>query len=98
MISQAIEQRLGLSSYQFNRLAQILLLAVSVLTYNVIAMAIANSSFVSHVGAGKLPLVFILIGLCSLPAYGVFSQIADRFSRPQIFRYALLVSISLMLG
>jgi HEAT repeat protein len=98
MISQAIEQRLGLSSYQFNRLAQILLLAVSVLTYNVIAMAIANSLFVSHVGAAKLPLVFILIGLCSLPAYGVFSQIADRFSRPQIFRYALLVSISLMLG
>jgi HEAT repeat protein len=98
MISQAIEQRLGLSSCQFNRLAQILLLAITVLTYNVIAMAIANSLFVSHVGAGKLPLVFIMIGLCSLPVYGVFSQIADRFSRTQIFRYVLLVSMSLMLG
>jgi HEAT repeat protein len=98
MISQAIEQRLGLSSFQFNRLAQILLLAVTVLAYNVIAMAIANSLFVSHVGASKLPLVFILIGLFALPVYGVFSQIADRFSRTQIFRYVLLVSMSLMLG
>ncbi|BAZ43359.1 putative transcriptional regulator [Chondrocystis sp. NIES-4102] len=96
MISQAIERRLGLSAYQFNRLMQILLLAVTVLIYNVIAMAIANSLFVSQVGASKLPLVFILIGLCSFPAYGAFSQIADRFSRPVVFRYALLVSICLM--
>lgn len=80
------------------RLPQILLLAVTVLTYNVMAMAIANSLFVSHVGAGQLPIAFILIGLCSLPLYGVFSQIADRFSRPQMFRYVLLVSILGMLG
>ena len=80
------------------RLPQLLLLAVTVLTYNVMAMAIANSLFVSHVGAGELPIAFILIGLCSLPLYGIFSQIADRFSRPQMFRYVLLVSIVAMLG
>ena len=62
------------------------------------AMAIANSLFVSHVGAGELPIAFILIGLCSLPLYGIFSQIADRYSRPQMFRYVLLVSILAMLG
>ena len=72
MISQAVEKRLGLSSLQFNRLTQLLLLAVSVLAYNVIAMAIANSLFVTHVGAGNLPIAFILIGLCSFPAYGIF--------------------------
>ena len=83
---------------RFGRLTQLLLLAVTVLTYNVIAMAIANSLFVSHVGAAKLPIVFILIGLCSLPIYGVFSQIADRYSRPQVFRYVLLISIATMLG
>ena len=98
MISQAVEKRLGLSSLQFGRLTQLLLLAVTVLAYNVIAMAIANSLFVTHVGAGNLPIAFILIGLCSLPAYGIFSQIADRYSRPQIFRYVLLVSIAAMLG
>lgn len=83
---------------RFGRLTQLLLLAVTVLTYNVIAMAIANSLFVSHVGAAKLPIVFILIGLCSLPIYGIFSQIADRYSRPQVFRYVLLISIATMLG
>ena len=83
---------------RFGRLTQLLLLAVTVLAYNVIAMAIANSLFVSQVGAAKLPIVFILIGLCSLPIYGSFSQIADRYSRPQAFRYVLLVSIAAMIG
>ena len=83
---------------RFGRLAQLLLLAVTVLAYNVIAMAIANSLFVSHVGAAKLPIVFILIGLCSLPIYGSFSQIADRYSRPKVFRYALLGSMVAMVG
>ncbi|MEN9518865.1 MAG: hypothetical protein RLZZ381_1453 [Cyanobacteriota bacterium] len=83
---------------QFDRLPQLLLLAVTVLIYNVMAMAIANSLFVSQVGAGDLPIAFMLIGLCSLPIYGAFSQIADRYSRPQVFRYVLLGSIVLMVG
>jgi hypothetical protein len=83
---------------QFDRLPQLLLLAVTVLIYNVMAMAIANSLFVSQVGAGELPIAFMLIGLCSLPIYGAFSQIADRYSRPQVFRYVLLGSIVLMVG
>ncbi|MEM9508403.1 MAG: cyclic nucleotide-binding domain-containing protein [Cyanobacteria bacterium P01_E01_bin.35] len=83
---------------QFGRLPQLSLLAVTVLIYNVMAMAIANSLFVSQVGAGKLPLAFILIGLSSFPLYGIFSQIADRYSRPKIFRYVLGISIFLMLG
>lgn len=83
---------------QFDRLPQLLLLAVTVLIYNVMAMAIANSLFVSQVGAGQLPIAFMLIGLCSLPIYGAFSQIADRYSRPQVFRYVLLGSIVLMVS
>ena len=99
MISQeSIEKRLSLSNLQFDRLTQLLLLAVTVLAYNVIAMAIANSLFVTHVGAGNLPIAFILIGMCSLPAYGIFSQIADRYRRTQVFRYVLLVSIVMMFG
>jgi hypothetical protein len=81
---------------KFARLPQLLLLAVTILIYNVMAMAIANSLFVSHVGAGELPKAFILIGLCSLPIYGIFAQIADRYSRPQVFRYVLLGSIVMM--
>ena len=98
MIREAVEQRWGSSNLQFGRLTQLLLLAVTVLAYNVIAMAIANSLFVTHVGAGNLPIAFVLIGLCSFPAYGVFSQIADRYRRTQLFRYVLLVSIVAMIG
>jgi HEAT repeat protein len=83
---------------KFDRLPQLLLLAVTVLIYNVMAMAIANSLFVSQVGAGQLPIAFMLIGLCSLPIYGAFSQIADRYSRPVVFRYVLIGSMGLMLG
>ena len=91
-------ERLGLSINPVSRLTQLLLLAVAVLSYSVVAMAVANSLFVSHVGAGNLPFAFILIGLCSMPAYVVFSQIIDRYSRPKLFRYILLLSIFAILG
>lgn len=83
---------------RFGRLPQLWLLAVTILIYNIIAMAIANSLFVSQVGAGELPLAFMLIGLCSFPLYGIFSQVADRYSRPVVFRYVLLASIAIMVG
>ena len=91
-------ERLSLSTNPISRLTQLLLLAVTVLSYSVVAMAVANSLFVNHVGAGNLPFAFILIGLCSMPAYVIFSQIIDRYSRPQLFRYVLLISILVILG
>lgn len=98
MVNQFVEQRLGLSRWKAGRLTQLLLLAVSVLTYSVIAMAVANSLFVSHAGAKQLPIAFIAIGSISMPAYALFSHVVDRHSRPQLFRYALLLSVVLMVG
>ncbi|MEL7330652.1 MAG: cyclic nucleotide-binding domain-containing protein [Cyanobacteria bacterium J06560_2] len=83
---------------RFDRLTQLLLLAVTVLVYSVLGMAVANSLFVTYVGAEHLPLAFIMIGLCSMPAYAIFSQIVDRYSRPQLFRYVLLASVIAILG
>ncbi|HHP7229690.1 MAG TPA: HEAT repeat domain-containing protein [Xenococcaceae cyanobacterium] len=77
-----------------NPLLQLLLLAVTVLSYSVMAMAVANSLFITQVGAEKLPLAFVLIGLCSLPAYGLFSTAIDRYNRTWLFRYVLLGSIA----
>ena len=87
-----LSQRWGLSSREGNLLIQLLLLAVTILAYSVIAMAIANSLFVNQVGADSLPLAFILIGLCSMPAYGLFSTAIDTYSRPKLFRFVLLLS------
>ncbi|WP_253274142.1 cyclic nucleotide-binding domain-containing protein [Myxosarcina sp. GI1] len=81
-----------------NLIAQLLLLAATVLSYSVVAMAIANSLFISRVGAGNLPLAFISIGLFSIPAYGLFSLAIDRYSRPKLFRFALIVFAAIALG
>ncbi len=42
-INLVLERQLGLSTSQFNRLAQILGLAVTILVYSVMSMAVANS-------------------------------------------------------
>ncbi|OKH19376.1 cyclic nucleotide-binding domain-containing protein [[Limnothrix rosea] IAM M-220] len=83
---------------KFDRLLQLLSLAVTVLIYSVLGMAIANSLFVSKVGASQLPFAFALIGLCSMPAYLLFSQLVDRYSRTKLFRYILFGSIPVILG
>ncbi len=96
MISQEIKNTGGLPA--FGRLTQLLLLAVTVLVYCVLGIVIANSLFVSYVGANHLPIAFICIGLCSMPAYVGFSQVADRYSRLKLFRYVLLLSMVLAVG
>ncbi len=98
MREQFLAQRTNLFLSPSSRLTQLLLLAITMLIYNVMAMAIANSLFVSHVGAGNLPLAFIAIGICSIPAYGLFSTAIDRYSRPLLFRYVLYGAIPLVLG
>lgn len=97
--NQLVENFLGLkkSTWKLGRLAQLLLIAGTMLVYSAVSMAVANSLFVSKVGASSLPLEFICIGLCSIPAYIFFSQVVDRYSRPKLFRYALLISIALTL-
>lgn len=84
--------------FQLGRLALLWVLAVIVLAYCVLEMAIANSLFLTKVGAGQLPQVFILIGLGSLPSYLIFTQIVDRYSRTKLFQIALGVSIAIALG
>jgi hypothetical protein len=98
MVNQVMGQRLGvakwswpqgLPQWKWGRLTRLLLLASTVLTYSVMAMAVANSLFVSDVGADHLPIAFIGIGLCSFLAYGFVSQVVDRYSPPRLFCYAL---------
>jgi len=93
MINPLVEQRFNFSTWKVNRLTQFLFLAVTMLTYSIMAMNIANSLFLSNAGAEYLPLSFILLGLFSTLAYGGVSQIIDRFSRVRLFQYALFASV-----
>lgn len=81
---------------QDSRLTQLLLLAVTVLVQSVMAIAVANSIFVSQLGAERLPIAFILIGLCSMPAYIGVSQVVQRVRSTQLFGGALLVLLGLV--
>ncbi|NJM66449.1 MAG: cyclic nucleotide-binding domain-containing protein [Acaryochloris sp. RU_4_1] len=98
MVNQFVERAIDSSPWKLGRLTQLLLLAMVVLTYSVIEMAIANSLFLTHAGANGLPLAFILIGLFSIPAYALFSQVVDQYSRPQLFRYMLLLAAVMAIG
>ncbi|MBE9069361.1 cyclic nucleotide-binding domain-containing protein [Leptolyngbya cf. ectocarpi LEGE 11479] len=80
------------------RLTQLLLLAVTVLVQSVMAIAVANSIFVSQLGAERLPLAFILIGLCSMPAYVGVSQVVQRVRSTQLFCGALVIFLVLFVG
>ncbi|MBT9312850.1 cyclic nucleotide-binding domain-containing protein [Leptothoe kymatousa] len=83
---------------QDGRLTQLLMLAVTVLVQSVMAIAVANSIFVSQLGARQLPVAFILIGLCSMPAYIAISQVVQRVRSPQLFRGALVVLMMLIIA
>ncbi|MEM7795405.1 MAG: HEAT repeat domain-containing protein, partial [Cyanobacteria bacterium P01_C01_bin.118] len=83
-------------SLQDGRLTQLLLLAVTVLVQSVMAIAVANSIFVSQLGAQRLPIAFILIGLCSMPAYIAISQVVQRVRSTQLFAGALVVLLMLV--
>lgn len=83
-------------SLRDGRLTQLLLLAVTVLVQSVMAIAVANSIFVSQLGAERLPIAFILIGLCSMPAYVAISQVVQQVRSPLLFRGALAVLLVLV--
>lgn len=88
----------GFVEIQNSRLNQLLLLAITVLVQSVMAIAVANSIFVSQLGADHLPLAFIGIGLCSMPAYVAVSQIVQRVRSTELFRWAALLLLLLLLG
>ncbi|MDV3353824.1 cyclic nucleotide-binding domain-containing protein [Leptothoe sp. LEGE 181152] len=85
-------------SLQDSRLTQLLLLAVTVLVQSVMAIAVANSIFVSQLGAERLPIAFILIGLCSMPAYICISQVVQRVRSTELFCGALVVLLMLVVA
>ncbi|NES85420.1 MAG: hypothetical protein F6K10_30645 [Moorea sp. SIO2B7] len=93
MLNRLIEQRFGISIQQGQRLAHLLFLAVSIMTFSVMALILGSSIFLTHAGAEYLPLSYLLMGLLSIPVYTWLSQVVDRTSRPKLFRYLLLVAM-----
>lgn len=92
-----LEQRLGLRPEQFRRLAHFLLLGLSLVTVNVLAITVAEALFLSNAGPERLPLVYVLIAVVSIPLATGFSQLVDRLPRIQLFRYLLLGAMTLVL-
>lgn len=93
-LKQFIKQCLGLTGESGSRVAHLLLLAVSMMGFSVVALTAASSLFLSRVGASYLPLSYILMGLVSLPAYTWLSQVVDRYNRVRLCQ-AFLISAAL---
>jgi HEAT repeat protein len=98
MLKKILKQRLGLAGEQGSRLLHLLLLAVSMMAFSVVALTVASSLFLSHVGATYLPLSYVLMGLVSLPAYTWLSQVVDRYSRVLLCQIFLIGGIIITLG
>lgn len=90
--------RVGLTPWRVDRLAQFLCFAATAYLQNILAMTVASSLFLSHVGAESLPLCFILLGLVAAIGFTILGQWVDRFSRVRLFQYVLAGAIVWMLG
>ena len=79
---------------QKNRLLILFLsIAASIMTLNGLGFTVGSSLFLTHAGPENLPFSYILMGVLSIPIYGWFSQVVDRFNRAQLFRYMLLFTM-----
>jgi HEAT repeat protein len=74
-------------------LIMFLSMAASIMTLNGLAFTVGSSLFLTHAGPENLPFSYILMGVLSIPIYGWFSQVVDRFNRAQLFRYMLLFTV-----
>jgi HEAT repeat protein len=97
MLSSFFEKRFGIPPSQSGRLIHFFLLAVTAMAISVFGYTVASALFLAKIGAGQIPLIYIMMGFLSLPVYGLFSQLIDRFSRPRLFRYLLVAVMVLSL-
>jgi HEAT repeat protein/CRP-like cAMP-binding protein len=70
-----------------------LLIAASMMALNGLAFTVGSSLFLTHGGPDNLPFSYILMGLLSVPIYGWFSQVVDRFNRAKLFQYMLVATV-----
>jgi len=97
MLNSLIKERLGRFGERGNRPNQLLLLAVSVMAFGVVALTVASSLFLTHVGATYLPVSYLLMGVLSLPAYAWLSQVVDRTNRIRLCQFLLVLAAMLTL-
>lgn len=75
-----------------------LFIAASIMTLNGLAFTVGSSLFLTYLGPENLPFAYIFMGALSIPIYGWFSQVVDRFNRTRLFRYMLLFTVVFSLG
>ena len=97
LLDRLFQRRLELLPEKLRRLAHFLLLAVTLVTANVLGITLAESLFLSNAGPDRLPVFYVLLALVSIPIAAGFSQLVDRLRRLQLLRYLLLTSVLLVL-
>lgn len=97
MLSQRLESCLGLLPGQGRRILPFLGLGITLMATSVIAYATSTSLFLARIGSESLPILYILIGLCSIPVSAGFWQQIDHLPRLLLFRRVLWVALILVL-
>ncbi|MCL6480242.1 MAG: cyclic nucleotide-binding domain-containing protein [Firmicutes bacterium] len=92
-----LEHKLGLSSLPLRCLSHFIWLAATLLCVDVLAMTLAESLFLTNVGAERLPVFYVLLAGVSIPVASGFSYLVDRVPRLRLFHGLLLGSLVLAL-
>jgi len=97
MLNNFLQQRLGIPFEETSKLIKLIALAISVMAFSVVGLTLGSSLFLFHVGVKYLPLAYILMGVFSIPIYTSLSPFVDRFSRPKLCRFLLLLATFLII-
>jgi len=91
MLARLVEKQFGLSPGQQRRALPFVLLALTGMAGSVLTYTTSSALFLSEVGVEKTPVVYLIIGVISIPFFGSFSALVERTRRPLLFKVSLLV-------
>ncbi len=98
MLRSFFSRHLGLPRDRAEAAVHLLLLAVTIQAAVVFSISIAQSLFLAHAGAARLPVFYLLLALFSLPLAAGMSSLLGRRSNLALLAGALLLTAALSLG
>jgi len=91
--------QLGSQSYQVRQqLLPFQILAASVMAISIVGYAVSAAVLLDRAGAEAVPIVYLFLGIVSIPISIGFYWLIDRVSRTALLQWVLVATIALVLG
>jgi len=91
--------QLGRQSHQVRQqLLPFQILAASVMAISIVGYAVSAAVLLERVGAEAVPIVYLFLGIVSIPVSIGFYWLIDRVPRTRLLQWVLVAAIALVLG